>query len=159
LEHRHGAKQTLCRAQPAPQQHDACNSMRHSSSGRRALLFGLAAAGALAAGSSGSRRAQAAQGSSLLGDGEQEALQRQLPGLGAPPSSSQPPQQQLPKPYTRTMRRLAAALRESIEAEAAGAKEFEVRHTSGCGCAVTHSAGCVRRSHELSVCMCTSRHA
>eukprot|EP00878_Enallax_costatus_P015383 GHUV01016114.1.p1 GENE.GHUV01016114.1~~GHUV01016114.1.p1 ORF type:complete len:198 (+),score=26.86 GHUV01016114.1:98-691(+) len=51
-----------------------------------------------------------------------EDLERQLPDLQAPQQPAE-----LPKAYQRTMHKLVKALRTSIEAEAAGAKEFEVR--------------------------------
>jgi hypothetical protein len=46
-------------------------------------------------------------------------LEKQLPGLPQPGP-------ELPRPYQRTMRNLVKALKETIESEAAGAKEFEV---------------------------------
>eukprot|EP00879_Flechtneria_rotunda_P005315 GHRR01005602.1.p1 GENE.GHRR01005602.1~~GHRR01005602.1.p1 ORF type:complete len:208 (+),score=88.86 GHRR01005602.1:136-759(+) len=51
-----------------------------------------------------------------------EELERQMPGL---PTAA--PAQELPKAYIRTMHRLVKALNDSIEAEASGAKEMEVR--------------------------------
>lgn len=52
-------------------------------------------------------------------------LEKQLPGL---PQAAP----DLPKAYQRTMHRLVKALRQSIEAEAAGAKEFEVGQQGDC---------------------------
>jgi hypothetical protein len=46
-------------------------------------------------------------------------LEKQLPGLPQPAP-------ELPKAYQRTMHKLVKALRDSIEVEAGGAKEFEV---------------------------------
>jgi hypothetical protein len=92
-----------------------------AASSRRSLLLGggTAAAAGLLLLLPGARQASADTASDL---------QRQLPGLGY--QQQQPAQ--LPKPYQRTMRRLARALQDSIEAEAAGAKEFEVGGRCGC---------------------------
>lgn len=77
-----------------------------------------------------SRRQQLLQSSALLvllQAGEAAAnvaedLERQLPGLPAGQQAVE-----LPKAYSRTMHKLVDALRASIEAEADGAKEAEVR--------------------------------
>ncbi|KAF8055488.1 tmcC [Scenedesmus sp. PABB004] len=101
------------RAPPGPPQWDDDDTQqpaaeRGDRSSRRALLGGAAALGAALA----ARRAAA---------GVQEDLERVLPAAPTAPAAP------LPKAYQRTMRRLVTALRTSIEAEAGGAKEFEVR--------------------------------
>jgi hypothetical protein len=61
---------------------------------------------------------------SAAADGFGIDLEKQLPGL---PQAAP----ELPKAYQRTMHKLVKALRDSIEIEAAGAKEFEVRGLIG----------------------------
>lgn len=97
----------------APHQRDAAAAAAQPS--RRQLLRSIPAAAVAAA-----LVLTQAPASSAAEDAGLGALEKQLPGLPAPGP-------ELPKTYQRTMHRLVKALRDTIETEAAGAKEFEVR--------------------------------
>lgn len=98
-------------ATPAERDSDVPPQQHHTASSRRQILCSIPVAGVLLL----AQQAVAAEQDGLV-----DLVEKQLPGLPLPPPD-------LPKPYQRTMHKLVKALRESIEAEAAGAKEFEVR--------------------------------
>lgn len=106
----------------APRRQDAAATAVQPS--RRQLLRIIPAAAGIAA----ALLLTHSPSSSAAADAGLGALEKQLPGLPAPAP-------ELPKTYQRTMHRLVNALRDTIETEAAGAKEFEV-------------GGCVRSRGE-----------
>lgn len=113
----HAAQSAAAAAQQhnegAPPRQDAAATAVQPS--RRQLLRSIPAAAGIAA----ALLLTHAPSSSAAADAGLGALEKQLPGLPAPAP-------ELPKPYQRTMHRLVNALRDTIETEAAGAKEFEV---------------------------------
>ncbi|GBF98266.1 hypothetical protein Rsub_10929 [Raphidocelis subcapitata] len=93
------------------------NSSGSSSSGAVSRRGALAAALLALGGAAAAPRPARAE---LAGITLDDALESQLPG--GPPASAE-----LPRAYQQTVKQLARALREALDTEAAGAKEFEVR--------------------------------